>query len=131
MKVMLINISNAIGWKRTKMFEGLMQEISKDELFYLRLIYRLPKLGAEEIGKVVKVALSNVDSLSHFSSTCLLWKILLKPSNLKTLVMSSTEYTQLLVVNSLVKCIQHDTSDQRLINVSIILLHQILNEVFF
>ena len=45
-KIMLINISNTIGWKRTKMFDGLVQEINPSELYYLKLINKLPKLGA-------------------------------------------------------------------------------------
>ena len=81
--------------------------------------------------KIIKITLSNVDNIITFPSICLLQKILLKPANLKTFVLSCTEYTQLLVVNSIVKCIQHETSDQRLINFSIILLHQILNQLFF
>lgn len=66
-----------------------------------------------------------------FSSITILWQILLKAANLKTLIFSSTEYTQLLVFNSLIKCIQNQYGDQKLVNYSIILLHQLLNEVYF
>ncbi len=81
--------------------------------------------------KIIKTTLTHIDNITNFPYTCLLWKTLLKPSNLKSFVLSSSEYTQLLVINSLIKCIQYETSDQRLINFSIIILHQILSEVYF
>jgi hypothetical protein len=105
--------------------------MNSDELYSLKLINKLPKLGADELGRIIKVTLTQADQPKCFSMTCLLCQILLKPSNLKTLILSSTEYTQLLVFNSLIKCIQNEQSDSRLVNYSIILFHQLLSQVYF
>lgn len=47
-KIMLVNICNIIGWKRTKQFEGLFQEFSSSkELYLLKLIRKIQKLSGE------------------------------------------------------------------------------------
>ncbi len=59
------------------------------------------------MSKIIKTTLTNINDCNNLNYVNLLWKIILKPCNLKTLIFSSTEYTQLLVINSLIKCIQH------------------------
>lgn len=83
------------------------------------------------MAKIIKTTLAQIDQPKSYRWICILWQILLKSSNIKTLILSSSEYTQLLVLNTLVKCIQNDKGDQKLVNYSIILLHQLLNEVYF